>query len=84
MRTRKVAGFSYPRIATCDVIALFAHGYSKTRMASALRKMAAHIETTSDPNDATTPLPVARYHTADEPGALVPPAKPRRNVAAIG
>lgn len=83
-KTHRVIGWTHPRAGHCDVVALFAPGYSRIRMASALHKLADEIERAQDPNAAGAPLPTANYHAADEHKELRPIAKAARNVAAVG
>lgn len=84
MRTHHVKSWTSPNVGRAsDVIALARPGFSRERMAGALRRMADAIEEMPDPNRAETSLPAAHY-TVGEPDEVAPLPKTRRNVAALG
>lgn len=82
-RTRRVKAWTSEHVADCEAVALFRPGMPRTRMASALRRIADAIEDMPDPNTLDG-LPIANYRAATDGDELTPISKPRRHLAAIG
>lgn len=82
--THHVKDWKSPNVgAGCDVIILARPGFSRERIAVALRKIASAVEKISDPNG-TAYTPIVSYEVADKREELKPMPKPTRDTVAVG